>query len=91
VDNLWIVTGDPQARWTADLGSPGDPERLLAWLAAVLTAGEEHEVYQVREAPAAISDAFCAARLGGEGGRVYGTLPAGADGGAIVARALEID
>ena len=53
MDNLWIVTGDPQARWTADLGSPDDPERLLAWLAAVLTAGEEHEVYRVREAPAA--------------------------------------
>jgi putative acyl-CoA dehydrogenase len=44
----------------------------------------------VRFAPAAVSDAFCAARLGG-GGRVYGTLPAGADGRAIVTRALEID
>ena len=31
----------------------------------------------VRNAPAAVSDAFCAARLGGEGGRAYGTLPAG--------------
>ena len=28
---------------------------------------------------------------GRQGGRVYGTLPAGVDGGAIVARALEID
>ena len=45
----------------------------------------------VRFAPPMVADAFCAARLGGEGGRVYGTLPAGADGGAIVARALEID
>ena len=33
----------------------------------------------VRNAPAAVSDAFCAARLGGEGGRAYGTLPAGVD------------
>ncbi len=44
----------------------------------------------VRHAPAFVSDAFCAARLGG-GGRVYGTLPTGVDGPAIVARALEID
>ena len=42
----------------------------------------------VRHAPPFVSDAFCAARLGG-GGRVYGTLPAGVDGTAIVARALE--
>jgi putative acyl-CoA dehydrogenase len=42
----------------------------------------------VRHAPAAVADAFCAARLGGEGGRAYGTLPAGVDAGAIVDRAL---
>jgi putative acyl-CoA dehydrogenase len=44
----------------------------------------------VRFAPPVVADAFCAARLGG-GGRVYGTLPAGIDGAAIVARALQID
>lgn len=42
----------------------------------------------VRHAPPAVSDAFCAARLGGTGGRVYGTLPAGVDARAIVDRAL---
>jgi putative acyl-CoA dehydrogenase len=42
----------------------------------------------VRHAPPAVADAFCAARLGGQGGRVYGTLPAGVDAGAIVDRAL---
>jgi putative acyl-CoA dehydrogenase len=42
----------------------------------------------VRNAPAAVADAFCAARLDGEGGRVYGTLPAGVDAKAIVDRAL---
>jgi putative acyl-CoA dehydrogenase len=42
----------------------------------------------VRHAPAAVADAFCSARLGGEGGRVYGTLPAGADAAGIVDRAL---
>jgi putative acyl-CoA dehydrogenase len=42
----------------------------------------------VRHAPPAVADAFCAARLGGEGGRVYGTLPRGVDARAIVERAL---
>jgi putative acyl-CoA dehydrogenase len=42
----------------------------------------------VRNAPAPVSDAFCAARLGGEGGRAYGTLPAGVDTQAILDRAL---
>jgi len=41
----------------------------------------------IRYAPAAVADAFCAARLQGEGGRVYGTLPAGVDAREIVARA----
>ncbi len=42
----------------------------------------------VRNAPSAVADAFCAARLAGGGGRVYGTLPTGVDAGAIVDRAL---
>jgi putative acyl-CoA dehydrogenase len=42
----------------------------------------------VRTAPAAVADAFCASRLAGDGGRVYGTLPAGIDAAAIVDRAL---
>jgi putative acyl-CoA dehydrogenase len=42
----------------------------------------------VRNAPAAVSDAFCAARLGGDGGLEYGTLPAGADFEGIIARSL---
>ena len=41
----------------------------------------------VRNAPPAVADAFCAGRLG-EGGRVFGTLPAGVDARAIVDRAL---
>jgi putative acyl-CoA dehydrogenase len=44
----------------------------------------------VRHAPPAVADAFCAARLGAEAGRVYGTLPAGADAAAIVERALPV-
>jgi len=42
----------------------------------------------VRHSPAAVSDAFCAARLGGRGGRALGTLPTGVDARAIVDRAL---
>jgi len=42
----------------------------------------------VRHSPAAVSDAFCAARLGGQGGRALGTLPTGVDAQAIVDRAL---
>lgn len=38
-------------------------------------------------APAAVATAFIGARLGGEGGFAYGTLPAGTDCGAILARA----
>ena len=42
----------------------------------------------VRYAPAAVADAFCAARLGGGGGLEYGTLPAGVDLEAIIERSL---
>jgi putative acyl-CoA dehydrogenase len=42
----------------------------------------------VRNAPSFVSDAFCEARLGSEGGRAYGTLPSGVDAATIVERAL---
>jgi len=42
----------------------------------------------VRHAPSAVSDAFCAGRLGAAGGRTYGTLPAGVDTEAILERVL---
>ena len=63
-----------------------DPEfearRLVEDLALALQAS-----LLVRHAPPAVADAFCAGRLG-DGGRVFGTLPAGVDAGAIVDRAL---
>jgi putative acyl-CoA dehydrogenase len=40
----------------------------------------------VRGAPQAVADAFCASRLGGDGGLEYGTLPAGSDFEAILER-----
>src|SRR5215210_7928912 len=55
--------------------------RLVEDLALALQAA-----LLVRHAPPAVADAFCAARLGGGGGLAYGTLPAGADTAAIVAR-----
>ena len=41
----------------------------------------------VRHSPPALADAFCASRLAGAGGRVYGTLPASVDAKAIIDRA----
>jgi putative acyl-CoA dehydrogenase len=40
----------------------------------------------VRNASPAVADAFCAARLAGDGGLEYGTLPAGTDFETIIAR-----
>jgi putative acyl-CoA dehydrogenase len=40
----------------------------------------------VRGAPPAVSDAFCASRLSGDGGLEYGTLPAGTDFAGIIER-----
>ncbi|MER6526964.1 acyl-CoA dehydrogenase family protein [Streptomyces sp. NPDC001508] len=42
----------------------------------------------VRYAPAAIADAFCASRLGGDWGHAFGTLPAGSALNTILDRAL---
>jgi putative acyl-CoA dehydrogenase len=42
----------------------------------------------VRFSTPAVADAFCAARLDGQSGQVYGTLPPGVDAAAIADRAL---
>ncbi|HEY1521665.1 MAG TPA: acyl-CoA dehydrogenase family protein [Solirubrobacteraceae bacterium] len=44
----------------------------------------------VRHSPPAVADAFCASRLAGEGGRVYGTLPPGVQAQEIIDRALPV-
>jgi putative acyl-CoA dehydrogenase len=41
-----------------------------------------------RHSPAAVFDAFCRSRLGGDGPLVFGTLPAGVDVDSIIRRAL---
>jgi putative acyl-CoA dehydrogenase len=59
--------------------------RLVERLALALQAS-----LLVRHAPPEIADAFCASRLDGDGGRAFGTLPAGADFGAILERAAPV-
>jgi putative acyl-CoA dehydrogenase len=60
-----------------------EARRVVGELALALQAS-----LLVRHAPPQVSDAFCAGRLEGAGGRVFGTLPAGVDAPAIVERAL---
>jgi putative acyl-CoA dehydrogenase len=69
-------------------GEFGDPEaleqrarRIVERMALALQGS-----LLVRHAPAYVADAFCAARLAGDAGLQYGTLPAGVDCEAIVAR-----
>jgi hypothetical protein len=54
VINRWITRDEPLVSWFADL-SPlqNEPERLWSWLRAVLEAGEQQQVYVVRETPKA--------------------------------------
>ena len=59
--------------------------RLVEDLAVALQAS-----LLVRHAPPAVADAFCAGRLEGDRGRVYGTLPAGVDAKAIIERAVPV-
>ncbi len=73
------------ARLERELADPVDLEpraRRLVELAALCVQAS----LLVRHAPAAVADAFCAARLGGEGGRAYGTLPPGLDYASIIER-----
>jgi putative acyl-CoA dehydrogenase len=65
----------------------GDPQFHARRLVEELAVGLQASLL-VRHAPPAVADAFCLTRLAGEGGRVYGTLPAGVDAEAIVERAL---
>ena len=56
--------------------------RRLAGLMAACLQG----ALLVQHAPAAVADAFCATRLGGEYGGTFGILPAGTDLRSLVAR-----
>jgi putative acyl-CoA dehydrogenase len=69
----------------AQLADPADAElrarRLVEDLALALQGS-----LLVRHAPPAVADAFCASRLGRDGGLAFGTLPRGVDAAAIAAR-----
>jgi putative acyl-CoA dehydrogenase len=69
-----------------ELADPADAEararRLVERMALALQAS-----LLARTAPAPVSDAFCASRLGDEGHLTFGTLPAGVSCRGIVERA----
>jgi putative acyl-CoA dehydrogenase len=71
----------------SEVFASGEPQfsarRIVEDLAVVLQGS-----LLVRYSPPAVADAFCSARLAGDGGRVYGTLPGGVDAGLIIDRAL---
>jgi putative acyl-CoA dehydrogenase len=71
-----------------DAGPPADPELEARRVVEDLALGLQASLL-VRHAPAPVADAFCAGRLG-EGGRVFGTLPASVDPEPIVERALAV-
>ncbi len=68
---------EPLLAGADEVGARSVAERLALLLQGAL---------MVRHAPARLADAFCATRLAGEGGRVFGTLPKGVDIAAILAR-----
>jgi putative acyl-CoA dehydrogenase len=77
-----------RAREQADAAFAGEDPQFLARRVVEDLAVALQASLLVRHAPPAVADAFCATRLAGQGGRVYGTLPAGVDAGAIIERAL---
>ena len=92
-----LLSGGGGTEGARDGGGAGDrgavPQRIYDGQFGARALAEDLAValqgsLLVRHAPAAVADAFCAARLDGAGGRVYGTLPVGVDAGAIIERAL---
>ncbi|SFJ75132.1 putative acyl-CoA dehydrogenase [Amycolatopsis sacchari] len=79
---------DAAARLRKELSDPEELQfrarRLVEMMALVLQGS-----LLVRHAPAAVSDAFCASRLGGDWGIAFGTLPSTVDTKAIVERARQ--
>ena len=94
IDEIDQAAGsDPRFdRFVADLGADlagladGDPQakarRLTERLALSLQAS-----LLLRHSTSEVADAFCASRLDGDGGRMFGALPDGVDTGAILDRA----
>jgi putative acyl-CoA dehydrogenase len=81
---LTRLTGELAALRGASDGQLQAGARRLVELMALVLQGS----LLVRHAPAAVADAFCATRLGGDWGHAFGTLPASADVDGILERAL---
>ena len=65
------------------MATEGEARRLARDAALAVQAG-----LLQRTAPSAVADAFCATRLAGDWGQVFGTLPATTDFDTILARAM---
>ncbi len=72
-------------RLRRELADPGERESRARRIVEAMGLGLSAALL-VRHAPAAVADAFCAARLAGGAGHEYGTLPAGTDFAAIIER-----
>ncbi|MFB6788796.1 acyl-CoA dehydrogenase family protein [Streptomyces olivaceus] len=70
----------------ADLEAAEGRARLLAERLALVLQG----ALLVRYAPPEVADAFCASRLGGDGGAAFGTLPPTLDLASVVERARPV-
>jgi putative acyl-CoA dehydrogenase len=73
----------------ADVFSRAEPQFEARRVVENLAVGLQASML-VRHSPPAVADAFCASRLGGQGGRVYGTLPPGVDAKAVIERAYPV-
>jgi putative acyl-CoA dehydrogenase len=89
LDELSLAAGADQrlddaiARLRKELADPAEQHaRRLAEAIALCLQG----ALLVRHAPAAVADAFCASRLGGDWGNAYGTLPPSLDFASIIER-----
>lgn len=74
------------AAWERALADPAEPETRARHLTEQLILALQGALL-LRHGPAAVAAAFCASRLGGDGGRTIGTLPAGLDFKTIIDRA----
>jgi putative acyl-CoA dehydrogenase len=73
------------AKLERQFGDPATLELRARRIVEAMALGLQASLL-VRHAPPAVADAFCASRLGEDGGLEYGTLPPGTDFEAIIER-----
>lgn len=73
-------------RLEAELGRPEEHEARARRIAERMAIALQASLL-IRHSPSSVADAFCASRLGDDGGTAFGSLPAGLDQRAIVERA----